>query len=98
MLAPWTFMLILSATVPHLRADHMGPYPTREVCEAARQGAMKFEQEYHAAPFKQYATGEYAVQHRFQECTDDPFVIEAQWLEEIENQRYYDGIEYGGPH
>jgi hypothetical protein len=95
--AAWTFMLIVTAAPPYMHAEYMGPYPTREVCEAAIQGARKFETDYQAAPYKQYSDGQYAVLHRFQECTDDPFVIEAQWLEEIDNQRYGEG-EYGGPH
>lgn len=87
----WYFMFIIAASPPNLHADYMGPYPTKAVCEAAREGAQKFEKDYMMAPWKQYSTGEYAVQHRFQECTDDAFVFDAQWSEEIDNQKYYDG-------
>lgn len=87
----WYFMLIITAAPPIMHAEYMGPYPTQAVCEAAIEGAQQFENAYAAAPLKGIGVRAYEEQHRFQTCTDDPFVWDAQWSEEVDNQRYYDG-------
>lgn len=76
--AGWYFMFILTAWVPNHYAAYVGPFPTQAVCEAAWKGADEF-----------LAPGAHP-----QLCTDDPFVMDAQWIEAIEKERRE--AEYGG--